>query len=599
MNQSKKTRHVEIKIFRGVGYLLLVGAAFCTMIPMLWLLTSSFKTANEIFAVPIQWFPSFPPRVAASPYIVEDAYPEIKKPALVDEAEWETLQPQLTQIIWSQAQAHIAANAKLANYVSSEELKTEIIEGLWQQLVAGLPDEVWNGTTDSAATAVRDAIIPEAVDTIWGAVYREVAVGTLQIEDLDFNRTPIESVNWEAETGTRIRTSDDLQTAVSLSYNFQGSDTVRMTATVASPIPIERIRRLTLPVRGDASYHRLSLSVSVPQSATDTDGTNNGVTYQPARSFVIGSALWTDSVWRLHGIPGELESSHITMQRVGAGLVPAQSAGLVPAQSAGLVPAQSAGLVPAQSAMDVGNGSQLFLQLTIHQPAYLSIVWDKFTSNYRNLWKTVPYNRYFVNSIFIATASTLLTLFFCSLGGYAFAKYQFRGQKILFGILLASMMVPFQVLLVPLFGLMYDIGWLNSYKAIIIPFSVGAFGVFLMRQFIVTIPSELLDAARIDGCSEFGIYYRIVLPIIKPALGALTIYSFLGSWNGYLWPLIILRDEVKYTLPIGLANLVGTYRQDYGMLMAGTLLSLMPIVILFLAMQREFVQGITLGGVKE
>ena len=575
MNQSKKTQHVKIKIFRGVGYLLLVGAAFCTMIPMLWLLTSSFKTANEIFAVPIQWFPSFPPRVAASPYIVEDAYPKIEKPMAVDEAEWETLQPQLTRIIWSEAQAHIAANAKLANYVSSEELKTEIIEGLWQQLVAGLPDEVWNGATGSVTTAVRDAIIPEAVDTIWGSVYREVAVGTLQVEDLDFNRTPIENVNWEAEAGTRIRTSGDLQTAASLSCNFQDSDTARLSATISSPIPIERIRRITLPVRGDASYHRLSLTVSVHQSGMNASSTNNGVTYQPTRSFVLGSALWTDSVWRVQGIPGELESSHITMQRVGAGLV------------------------PAQSTMDVGNGSQLFLQLSIHQPAYLSIVWDKFTSNYRNLWKTVPYNRYFVNSIFIATASTLLTLFFCSLGGYAFAKYQFRGQKILFGILLASMMVPFQVLLVPLFGLMYDIGWLNSYKAIIIPFSVGAFGVFLMRQFIVTIPSELLDAARIDGCSEFGIYYRVVLPIIKPALGALTIYSFLGSWNGYLWPLIILRDEVKYTLPIGLANLVGTYRQDYGMLMAGTLLSLMPIVILFLAMQREFVQGITLGGVKE
>ena len=574
MNHRKKTQQVETKIFRGVGYLLLVGAAFCTMIPMLWLLTSSFKTANEIFAVPIQWFPNLPPRVASSPYIVEDAYPKIEKPMAVDEAGWKALQPQLTQIIWAEAQAHIAANGKFSNYVSSEELQMEIIEGLWQQLVAGLPDEVWNGTTDSVTAAVRDAIIPEAVDTIWGSVYREVAVGTLRIEDLDFNRTPIEIVNWEAETGTRIRTSDDLQTAASLSYNFQDSNTTRMTATISSPIPIERIRRITLPVRGDASYHRLSLTVSVPQSGMNAGSTNNGITYQPTRSFVLGSALWTDSVWRVHGIPGELESSQITMQRVETNLA-------------------------AQSAVEVGAGSQLFLQLSIHQPAYLSIVWDKFTSNYRNLWKTVPYNRYFVNSVFIATASTLLTLFFCSLGGYAFAKYKFRGQKILFGILLASMMVPFQVLLVPLFGLMYDIGWLNSYKAIVIPFSVGAFGVFLMRQFIVTIPSELLDAARIDGCSEFGIYYRIVLPIIKPALGALTIYSFLGSWNGYLWPLIILRDEAKYTLPIGLANLVGIYRQDYGILMAGTLLSLMPIVILFLAMQREFVQGITLGGVKE
>ncbi len=568
MNQRRKGQRVETKIFRGTGYLLLVAAAFCTMVPLLWLLTSSFKTANEIFAVPIQWFPSFPPRVASSPYVVEDAYPKIEKPMVVDETVWEGLQTELTQAIWTKAETHIAANTQLSNYVPSEQLQMEIIEGLWQQLVTTLPDEVWRGTTASVVTAVQNAAIPEMVDTTWGSVYREVAIGTLQIEDIDFNRTQIASVDWEAKAGTRIRPSEDTQTAASLSYDFEDGNTTNMTATVASPIPIDQIRRITLPVRGDASYHRLSLAVSVLNTSS------NGGTYQPTRPFVLESALWKDVVWRLHGIPGELESSHITMHPVETDDA-------------------------ARSIVKAGTENQLFLQLSIHQPSYPSIVWDKLTSNYRNLWKTVPYNRYFINSVFIATASTLLTLFFCSLGGYAFAKYQFRGQKILFGILLASMMVPFQVLLVPLFGLMYDIGWLNSYKAIIIPFSVGAFGVFLMRQFIVTIPSELLDAARIDGCSEFGIYYRIVLPIIKPALGALTIYSFLGSWNGYLWPLIILRDEAKYTLPIGLANLVGIYRQDYGMLMAGTLLSLMPIVILFLAMQREFVQGITLGGVKE
>ena len=571
MNEKNSNRRVVIKVSRGIGYLLLVGAAFCTMIPMLWLLTSSFKTANEIFAVPIQLFPSFPQRVESSPYIVENAYRNIEKPeAVADEMVWETLAPELTQAVWTQAKAHAAANAQLSNYVPSKELQAEIVEGLWQQLVTSLPDEVWDGTRESIVAAVQEAIIPEAVGTIWGSVYREVAVGTLQIEDLDFNRPPIESVRWKAETGTRIRTSSDSQTAANLSYEFRDSKTVRMTASISSPIPVERIRRVILPIRGDASYHHLDLTVSVLPSTGNTRST----TYQPTRSFILESELWKDAVWRLHGTPGELESSHITMAQVETNIESLPTTG-------------------------TGTETQLFLQLTIHQPGYLSIVWDKFTSNYRNLWKTVPYNRYFINSVFIATASTLLTLFFCSLGGYAFAKYDFRGQKILFGILLASMMVPFQVLLVPLFGLMYDIGWLNSYKAIVIPFSVGAFGVFLMRQFIVSIPSELLDAARIDGCSEFGIYYRVVLPIIKPALGALTIYSFLGSWNGYLWPLIILRDEAKYTLPIGLANLVGIYRQDYGMLMAGTLLSLMPIVILFLAMQREFVQGITLGSVKE
>ena len=585
MNEKKRNQRAGTKIFRGTGYLLLVAAAFCTMVPLLWLLTSSFKTANEIFAVPIQWFPSLPPRVSASPYILEDAYPKIEKPMAVNETTWNELQTELTQAIWTKAQAHIAANAQSSNYVPSEQLQTEMIEGLWQQLGTTLPDEIWQETTESIVTAVQDAVIREVVDTIWGSVYREVAIGTLQIEDVDFNRTPIESVKWEtaSETRTRIRPSEDTQTVANLSYNFQDSDTLNITATISSPIPIDRIRRLTLPIRGDASYHRLSLTVSVLQN-----NTTSGITYQPTRPFVLESALWKDAVWRLHGIPGALESSHIMMQRNNNQQLSTEESNN----------AKSSNL-PTFHTPETTDGNQLILQLKIHQPAYLSIVWDKLTSNYRNLWKTVPYNRYFINSVFIATASTLLTLFFCSLGGYAFAKYQFRGQKILFGLLLASMMVPFQVLLVPLFGLMYDIGWLNSYKAIIIPFSVGAFGVFLMRQFIVTIPSELLDAARIDGCSEFGIYYRIVLPIIKPALGALTIYSFLGSWNGYLWPLIILRDEAKYTLPIGLANLVGIYRQDYGMLMAGTLLSLMPIVILFLAMQREFVQGITLGSVKE
>lgn len=590
MNQNRKDQRAEIKMFRGVGYLLLVAAAFCTMIPLLWLLTSSFKTANEIFAVPIQWLPSFPPRVATSPYIVEGAYPKIEKPERVDETVWTALHPELTQAIWTKAEAHIAANTQLANYVPSQQLRTEMIEGLWQQLVTALPDEIWRGTETSIIAAVQDTIIPEAVDSIWSSVYREIAFGTLQIEDLDFNRTPIESVEWETlqETDVRIRPSVDTQTVASLSYDFQDTDTLHIATTIPTPVPIDQIRRIMLPIRGDASYHRLSLTVSVLQPAGTPNTASNGVTYQPTQPFVLESSLWKDAVWRLHGIPGELESSHIVMQQNNNPQLSTEE----PNNS------KSSNL-PAFHTPEATDGNQLRLQLKIHQPAYLSIVWDKLTSNYRNLWKTVPYNRYFINSVFIATASTLLTLFFCSLGGYAFAKYQFRGQKILFGILLASMMVPFQVLLVPLFGLMYDMGWLNSYKAIIIPFSVGAFGVFLMRQFIVTIPSELIDAARIDGCSEFGIYYRIVLPIIKPALGALTIYSFLGSWNGYLWPLIILRDEAKYTLPIGLANLVGIYRQDYGMLMAGTLLSLMPIVILFLAMQREFVQGITLGGVKE
>jgi len=219
--------------------------------------------------------------------------------------------------------------------------------------------------------------------------------------------------------------------------------------------------------------------------------------------------------------------------------------------------------------------------------------------NYGRLFTELPFSRFFANSVFVATAQTLLTLFFCSLGGFAFAKYVFPGRGPLFTVVLGSMMIPFHVLLVPLFSLMGTFDWFDTFRAIIIPFSASAFGIFLMRQYTLSIPDDLIDAARIDGCSEFRIYWNVVLPCVRPALGALTIFVFMNSWNNFLWPLIILRSDAKYTLPLGLANLVGVYNQEYGMLMAGTLLSTLPIIVLFLFLQREFVAGMTLGAVKE
>ncbi len=562
MNGKKKYRKVQRKLFIGIGYPLLVLAAFCTMVPLLWLLSSSFKSAEEVFAVPIQWFPKLPHRVSASPYIISNTYPNIEKPDVVTAEKWEQLRPALEDAIWQQAQDTISDNLPANSPELEQELQHEIVKGLWQQHINNLPQEVWRESTESIINQVDTRIVPETIKPIFESVYRQVKIGSIVIEDKAFKKHSVEIVKWVSESDAALTMGEPI---TSLSYEFHDNNSFSLSATVSSPVPLDHIRNVIIPIRGDDSYHRLSLTVS--KGSTE---------YRSKHPFVLETALWKDSNWRLDGMPEELESSHIPMQQFFSKQDLLKS------------------VVPPPE-----TENNILFQITIHRPAYLSIVWHKLTANYKNLWEAVPYNRYFINSVFIATASTLLTLFFCSLGGYAFAKYQFKGKAILFGILLASMMIPFQVLLVPLFGLMYDIGWLNSYKAIIIPFSVGAFGIFLMRQFIVTIPSELIDAARIDGCSEFGIYYRIVLPIIKPALGALTIYSFLSSWNGYLWPLIVLRDEAKYTLPIGLANLIGIYRQDYGMLMAGTFLSLLPIIILFLAMQREFVQGITLGSVKE
>lgn len=580
MNDSKTQKRGKQKtLIIGIGYPLLIAAAFCTMIPLLWLLSSSFKTADEVFAVPIQWLPKLPPRINASPYILSKTYPPLKKPEELNSKDWGSILPNLKQRIWSKIQEHLSEHSYPLNEKQNTLFKTEMIEGVWMQHSPNLPNKLWEGTQADIIRQVENGIISETVQTVYENVTQQVSVGSIVIEDIDFKRITIDSVEWKSDMIGIKKSSRTHNTnpVVNLSYNFNESNTKTISTSLNASIPIERIRRIIIPIHGDASYHQLSLTVYHTTSNT----------YISTKPFVFATSLWNDSEWRLNGIPGNLESSQIRMKLIDSEI-----------KSDGIIKIDEIRSNENQF-IDPDVKTELTLNLTIKRPPYITIVWKKLTTNYRKLWSVVPYNQYFINSVFIATASTLLTLFFCSLGGFAFAKYQFKGKKVLFGILLASMMIPFQVLLVPLFGLMYNIGWLNSYKAIIIPFSVGAFGVFLMRQFIVTIPSELIDAARIDGCSEFGIYYRIILPIIKPALGALTIYSFLGSWNGYLWPLIVLRDEQKYTLPIGLANLIGTYRQEYGMLMAGTLLSLLPIVILFLAMQREFVQGITLGSVKE
>lgn len=225
---------------------------------------------------------------------------------------------------------------------------------------------------------------------------------------------------------------------------------------------------------------------------------------------------------------------------------------------------------------------------------------DPILDNYIRLLSgaEIPFVRQFGNSALVATTQTLLSLFVASLVGWGFAKYEFRGKKPLFTFLLATMMFPGQVALVPLFLLMLRIGWLDSYLAIVIPGAVSAFGAFFMRQIMLGIPNELLDAGRIDGSSEWGLYWRIGIPLSGAGFSILAVLTFLGSWNEYLWPLIVLRTTEKFTYPVGLATLVGLYKIEYGMILAGAFLATLPILVIFLIGRNQFVAGITAGAIK-
>lgn len=219
--------------------------------------------------------------------------------------------------------------------------------------------------------------------------------------------------------------------------------------------------------------------------------------------------------------------------------------------------------------------------------------------NFRELFDRMDFPLYFGNSVLVATVVTLGNLVFCSMLGYVLAKSEFGGKALLFRLVLGTLMVPGMVTFVPLFVLVANMGLVNTYLGLVLPFLAGPFGVFLMRQFIQGIPDELIDAARVDGASEVRIFLRIVMPLAKPALATLAILTFLGSWNSFLWPLVVATTEERYTLPVALALYsVGQNATQYGLLLAGAVVVVVPVLIVFLALQRYFVQGIALTGIK-
>lgn len=219
-------------------------------------------------------------------------------------------------------------------------------------------------------------------------------------------------------------------------------------------------------------------------------------------------------------------------------------------------------------------------------------------NNFAKVWKVVPFAQFYLNSILVAVGTTLGQVATSAMAAYAFARLRFPGRDNLFFSYLATMMVPGAVTMIPVFILLRYLGWIDTYKAVILPAAFTAYGTFMLRQFFLTLPKELEDAAKIDGCSYLGIFWRIILPLSKPALATLTTFTFMGNWMSFMWPLIVLNSESKFTLPIGLAYFKSVYGTDYSLLMAASLMMILPILLVFIFNQRFFVEGIKLTGIK-
>ncbi|MGE8213047.1 MAG: carbohydrate ABC transporter permease, partial [Stenotrophomonas sp.] len=219
-------------------------------------------------------------------------------------------------------------------------------------------------------------------------------------------------------------------------------------------------------------------------------------------------------------------------------------------------------------------------------------------ANYHELFARTGMGRNFINSLLVSVGITLGSLLFNTLAGYAFAKLRFAGRERIFQTLLAALVIPAQVAMLPLFLLMKQMGLVNTFGGVVVPALASVFGIFLVRQYARSIPDELLEAARIDGASEARIFFQIVLPMLKPVLVTLAIFTFMGAWNDFMWPLIVLTDQEHYTLPVALASLSREHIMDVEMMMAGAVVTVLPVLLLFLVLQRYYIQGLLLGSVK-
>ncbi|MDQ0300075.1 arabinosaccharide transport system permease protein [Salibacterium salarium] len=246
-----------------------------------------------------------------------------------------------------------------------------------------------------------------------------------------------------------------------------------------------------------------------------------------------------------------------------------------------------ASLRPASDLMREGL-SLFFNPAELTFSNYLSI----FSDNGQQYW------RWYINSILISSMLIVLSLFFSSMVGYALAMYNFKGRNVLFVLVLFILMIPFEILMLPLYQLMITLGLIDSYLAVMLPLIVAPIAVFFFRQYCIGLPKELMESARIDGCTEYGIFFKIMAPLMGPSFAAMAILQGLTSWNNFLWPLLVLRSSDMFTLPIGLATLLTPYGNNYELLFSGSVLTIVPIIILFLFFQRFFISGLTVGGVK-
>jgi len=543
----------------------LMGGAVAFSLPFVWMISTSVMSDKELFREGLHFLPRRVVPHLRSPYVDSSEFPPPQRPSAVSKLVWREWKPKFLSVVRHRIeQIGLPPDLQAPGDV---DLTYEVLKGVWQTLIRTTDPLVWSTNMENALRTMMRNVTPEMVRDAADRIQRKLCLGYITVRTKDFRHIVLANDShpadfWQPATpNVRLqRRGRSSSRYVLVHYDLSNSDRWTVTATVPCPVGWEAIKSLNIAMRQDETWHRFTVAVEFAGKRWEAD-----------ERLYLGGYQWQELILKPYDPQGyDPYSPHLWtwLKSVGEG-------------------------------PQYDHGSYMKIELTVYRTSTLEAWYGKASHNYRLVAKYVPFWRYIATSVALVSLNIVLMLVSSSLAAYAFARLNWPGRDLCFVLLLGTLMIPSQVTLIPGFIIMKWLGWYNTLTPLWIGAAFGnAFNIFLLRQFMKSIPQDLEDAARIDGCGFFRIWWHIMLPLTKPTLAAIAVFTFMASWNDFMTPLIYLNDHRLYPLALGLFALQTVAGTNHAVMMAASVLMTAPIIAVFFFAQKYFIQGITLTGMK-
>lgn len=557
--------HRKTPTGRLILHAILIAGAMLFTLPFVWMIGTSMMSEREMFRPGMHFLPDWPEPRPQSPYLSDQEYPRKPQPPKISHPEvWHTLRGTTLGYVRDKIETMRIDNP---DGFDKDELVSAIFRGVWQNMIDNVDPRKFLDLTNNIEPLTHAMVTPELIQEVLERVRRRLCLGHVSIRTSDFHHHELAADVPAAEIWRPLTENVRLQQVSEqgrhfalVRYDLGQANRWQVGAEVESPVGFEQIRSLTIAMRQDETWHGYDVTV---ESA--------GQKWQSAEPLYLGGTQWQEVLLR------KWDPDRYNAYEAHPWIW----------------------LKPSAEGSSFHDGQKVRVVMTATRNSPLEAAYGKSLSNYRLAWKHVPMWRYAATSFALVALNIVLMVLSSSLAAYAFARLQWPGRDFLFVLLLGTLMIPQQVTLIPGFIIMKWLGWYNTLNPLWIGAAFGnAFNIFLLRQFMRGIPTDLEDAARIDGCGFLRIWWHIMLPLVKPTLAAIAVFTFIGTWNDFMTPLIYLNDQRLYPLSLGLFQLQTMLGSNYGMLMAGSIIMTMPVIAVFFFAQKYFVQGITLTGMK-